>query len=367
MTTELQLPGANGEVAHRQRSVMAEASSSREAAEVQAAMFVAKQFPRDVIDAQNRITVACRRPSLAKRSMYAYPRGGQTVTGPSIRLAEMIAQNWGNIDFGVKELEKRNGESTIMAYAIDLETNTRVVKVFSVKHWRDTKAGGYALTDERDIYELVANQGARRLRACILGIIPGDVTEAAVDECKKTLAGDTKEPLIDRARKMVAAFAEHGVTKEMIERRLAHKLDAIIEAELVDLRAVYQSIKDGFAPREQYFELEPAKAEESLKPGRSKIKKDKPAEGAPATPATSLAEGEIPNEPEPAKTPVEAPSLTNAQEAMAADFSQELLDYEGDKNKLLGLSDRLFKAKEKLGPLYEPTKAALVKAIQAAK
>ncbi len=72
-------------------------------------------------------------------------------------------------------------QSTVEAFAWDVEeANTRQTKVFQVRHWRHTKQGGYKLTDPRDIYELVANNGARRLRACILGVIPGDVIDAAV-------------------------------------------------------------------------------------------------------------------------------------------------------------------------------------------
>lgn len=74
----------------------------------------------------------------------------------------------------------------MMAYAWDLETNTRVTKIFGVEHKRDTRNGSYALTDSRDIYEATANFGARRMRACILGVIPGDVVDMAVNECKET-------------------------------------------------------------------------------------------------------------------------------------------------------------------------------------
>ena len=38
---------------------------------------------------------ACQRRKLAESSMYEFPRGNEKITGPSIRLAEAIAQNWG--------------------------------------------------------------------------------------------------------------------------------------------------------------------------------------------------------------------------------------------------------------------------------
>ncbi|MFH1740974.1 MAG: hypothetical protein ABIH23_18380, partial [bacterium] len=146
------------------RSVTAEALSSREMQEVKGMVFMAKQFPRDEELAEKRILKACERVALAEQSAYEFPRGREKTTGPSIRLAEAIAQNWGNMDFGITELEQRNGESVVLARAWDLETNTRASKVFTVPHIRATRNGNYKLTDPRDIYEMVANQGARRLR-----------------------------------------------------------------------------------------------------------------------------------------------------------------------------------------------------------
>ena len=150
------------------RNTQTEMMISRQAQEVQGAMVIAKRFPRDEVESFNRIMQSCKRKSLAESAMYEYPRGGTKVSGPSIRLAEAMAQNWGNIDFGITELEQKNGESQVMAYAWDLETNTRQVKIFSVPHVRGTKKGNVPLTDPRDVYEMVANQGARRLRSCIL-------------------------------------------------------------------------------------------------------------------------------------------------------------------------------------------------------
>ena len=247
------------------KSVNAEMMTSRQAQEVQAAMIVAKRFPRDEVMSHNRIMNACKRRSLAERAVYEYPRGGENVTGPSIRLAEVMAQNWGNLDFGIMELEQKNGSSTVMAYCWDLETNTRQTKIFNVPHIRHTKHGVKALTDPRDIYEMVANQGARRMRACILGIIPGDVVDSAVMACEKTLMSGG-EPLIDRVRKMAQAFQDDfGVPLESLEKYIGCKAEAFTSQSIVKLRGVYTALKEGRASREQYFEL-PAVDENASEP-----------------------------------------------------------------------------------------------------
>lgn len=244
------------------RSATTEMVVSRQAQEVQAAMVIAKKFPRSETESFNRIMKACKRKTLAEQSMYEYPRGDTKVTGPSIRLAEAMAQNWGNLDFGIIELEQKNGESQVMAYAWDLETNTRQTKVFSVPHVRFTKRGGIPLKDPRDIYEMVANQGARRLRACILGVIPGDVIDAAVAQCSATLLNDVGIPLVDLVRQVAATFDEkYGVTIPMLEKYIGCRNESFTMNDLVRLKKVYKSLQDGMAKREDYFELAPEQDE----------------------------------------------------------------------------------------------------------
>lgn len=234
--------------------VTAQAEVSRAAQEVQAALVIAKKFPRDPNTAYTKIIESCKRLSLAQRAVYKYPRGGEVVTGPSIRLAEVLAQAYGNLDFGIRELERKNGASLAESYCWDMETNLRVTKQFEVPHEIQLKGGKKKrLTDPRDVYEHVANNGARRLRACILGVIPGDIVESAVDQCKKTVAKGDGEPLGDRIRKMVAAFKEFGVSQEMIEEKLGHSVDLTTAEELVDLVAVYTALKDKQAKRSDFF------------------------------------------------------------------------------------------------------------------
>lgn len=234
-------------------SVTAAMATTRQAQEVQAAMVVAKKFPRNPTESMNRILDSCTRRTLAESAMYSYPRGGQEVTGPSIRLAECLAQNWGNIDFGYIELEQKNGESQVMAYAWDLETNTRQSKVFNVPHRRDTKKGSITLTDSRDIYELVANQAARRVRSCILAIIPGDVIEAAVKQCELTLTGG-KIPLPDRIRDMVEKFAELEISAEQLSGFIGKNVDAFTAQDVVRLAKIYRSIKDGVVGNDYFIQ-----------------------------------------------------------------------------------------------------------------
>jgi len=292
----------NAPVATRPQSSQAlvEVEQQRAIAEVQGAIVLAKKFPRNQIESLDRIMVACQRPGLAEQALYSYSRGGTEITGPSIRLAEAIAQNWQNLQFGIKELEQRNGESTVEAFCWDMETNVRQVKSFQVKHERHTKKGSYRLEDPRDIYELTANQGARRLRACILGIVPGDIIEAAQTQCEQTLKAkaDTSPEAL---KKLVEAFVAFHVSKEQIEKRIQRRLDTITAAQLIQLRKIYNSLKDGMSAPADWFEVVP---EESEKPDASKGLKEKLKAAAKKEPETTddsageLAKSTCPNSPE---------------------------------------------------------------------
>lgn len=232
---------------------VSEAAIQRDVAEVQAAMMIAKRFPRDQIAARDKILQACTRPSLAEVGLYEYARGGSKISGPSIRLAEAMAQSWGNLASGVTILSSDTGKSECIAYARDLETNYYEERRFSVKHWRDTRQGGYQITEERDIYELAANMGARRKRACILAVIPGDVVEDAVNQIEITLA-TTFEVTPDLIKSILAAFEKLGVSKEQIEKRIQRHIDAITPAQVGQLKKIQTSIKEGVGKSADYFE-----------------------------------------------------------------------------------------------------------------
>ncbi len=198
------------------------AAVARAIQEVQASLVIAKRYPRDEIRAKAKILQACQRKELAEVSEYEYSRGGTRITGPTIDLLRAIANRWGNLSFGWQEVERREGESTVRCQAWDLDNNGQAFRSFVVKHWRDTQGGGYLLKDERDIYELLANQAARRVRACLEEVLDADVVTAAVDQCRRTLTQGDKTPLKDQVVQMLNAFVEFGVTQGEIEKRLGN-------------------------------------------------------------------------------------------------------------------------------------------------
>lgn len=233
------------------------AEQSRSITEVQAALTIAKASPRDEDDAFLRVERSCKRRALAERAGYAFKRGGQMVEGPSIRLAETLIRCWGNATYGFRVIGQAADHAEVESFCWDLETNTKAVRQFRVKFWRDTKGGGYGIKEERDKYEIIANMAQRRVRACILEIVPGDLVDTAMDQCAETLKRADPRSLEEKVRSALSKFDEIGVTKDMIETHLQHAVSAITESQLISLGKIYQSIKDGVAKREEFFDLKP--------------------------------------------------------------------------------------------------------------
>lgn len=230
--------------------------ASRAIAEAQGKLVIAKRFPRDEVQAYAKAMEACQRPTMAEKAFYSFPRGGQTVEGPTIRFAEELARCWGNIDYGIKELSQDEGKSEMQAYAWDLETNAQSVQNFTNPHAREQGKKMVTLTSQRDIYENNANMATRRLRSRILAILPSWFVEDCITECKKTLAGHNEAPLGDRVKKMVVQFAKMGVTQEQIERRLKKKADTMNADDFVEYIGIYNAIKQGESKIADWFEAE---------------------------------------------------------------------------------------------------------------
>lgn len=228
---------------------------ARAIAEVQAMFLMAKQAPRNEGQAIAKAMEACGQWELATRAFYSFPRGGENVNGPSIGLATELARCWGNIDYGIMELSRDDvaGHTEMLAFARDLETNTRSHQTFIVPHARDTRSGRKALTDMRDIYENNANNGARRLRECIFRVLPVHLRAAAEDRCRDVLEkGKGDKPIAARIADAIKAFSDIGVTLDRLEAKQG-KSERWTGVELANLEVSYRSIKRGETTADEAF------------------------------------------------------------------------------------------------------------------
>jgi len=228
---------------------------ARAVAEVQGAIVVAQQCPRSTNLAVQQMRESCAQQGLAERAFFRYSRGGGQITGPSVHLARELARCWGNMQYGITELRRddQRGESEMLAFAWDVQTNTRATTTFIVKHGRDTRDGVKVLTDLRDIYENNANNGARRLREQIFAILPKWFTEEAQDRCRATLENGGEKPLPQRIADLIKAFGDLGVATDQLERKIGRESDKWNAHDVAALTVIGKSIRNGEVTLESEF------------------------------------------------------------------------------------------------------------------
>ena len=258
--TAVQLADSDGVIpAPGARSAGAHALALAASADMLARYQTAKLYPRDTLACRAAIENTFSRTRLAEVAQYEYAKGGTQVTGPSIRAAEALVQYWENVGAGYQVMGQfvdAEGVtvSEVRAFAVDYQAMHPEEVTFYVRHFRQTRTGGYKLTDDREVYELVANMAARRKRACILAVIPGDVVEDAMAQAELTLKAQADTSPEAQAR-MVEAFTQFGVTREMIEARIQRSLDSISPAQVVVLKRIWASLRDGMSQPGQWFDV----------------------------------------------------------------------------------------------------------------
>lgn len=242
------------------------ALAHREQSDIQAAVVSAKHFPRNEVAASLAVTKSFARPLLAEAARYQFPRGGKTISGPSVDCARELARLWGNIRYGLRVVSLTDESVHIRGFAVDLETNSQSeyedqFKRLVQRKQRDGETR-WVEPDERDLRELIGRRGAILIRNAILSLLPPDLIESALATADKTLrgvaSGELKSSREDVIKHLVGRFDNLGVSVAMLEGYLGHALADANADEVTELKGIGKSLADGVTKREDHFELQPA-------------------------------------------------------------------------------------------------------------
>ncbi len=116
---------ALAEPSNEQKSLLVRLAES----ELEQLIGTARRYPRDINRAikamHSMVTIS---QEMAAECTYALPRGGKSINGPSVRLAEIVVQAWGNCRVAARVIEVNRPERYVEAEGvyIDLESNTAV-------------------------------------------------------------------------------------------------------------------------------------------------------------------------------------------------------------------------------------------------
>ena len=233
---------------------------------VEAQYAIAFQRPRDYLQCLQALEKECRRPGLAQIAEYRLPRGGKTITGPTVHLANACARAYRNLRVEVvithDDQYRRGG--LVMVLDMDPEANNVRTGAWSIEKTverRKLRDGEEAIeqrvaadgthtvylvaASEADVLQKQNAATSRIERNLILKMIPGDMLESALEWARETNSSSAKADPRAALKKIADGFLGIGVTAKQLAEYLGHGVDQVSGDEIVDLRGIYQAIRSG--------------------------------------------------------------------------------------------------------------------------
>lgn len=222
-------------------------------AELDQQVVTAKQYPRSVQRAvEDIIGLATLNDVVAQSCIYSLPRAGKAIVGPSIRLAEIVGQCWGNcvVDAVVIGIDRVNKMITAAGMFHDLQTNVRTRTTVS-RRISDSKGRIYS----DDMIAVTGNAAcAIARRNAILAGVPKGIWGQAYEAAHKAVAG-TVMTLEENRRKALAALEGLGAKPAQIFAALKVKGEQDIGLDgLVALRGMYSALKNDEVTLDEMFD-----------------------------------------------------------------------------------------------------------------
>lgn len=217
-----------------------------ERANIDIQVSTAKQYPRSISRCINNVVaLATMDRETAQSCGYALPRGGKPITGPSVHLAKIVAQQYGNLRTEAKVVEITDRQIVSRGTAWDLENNN----AYAVEVRRSIvgKNGNRFSDDMITVTGNAANSIA--FRNAVFGVVPKSITDKAYKAAQHLITGDLsdEEKLIKRRDGAIKHFTDtYGITEEEVIKLCGkHTVNQIQADEIALLLGFAQSLKDG--------------------------------------------------------------------------------------------------------------------------
>jgi len=217
-------------------------SSDRDLIDIQVA--TAKSYPRNVTRFLENCKVAISlTKEIAESCVYTLPKANKP-TGPSVYLARIILQNYGNIRVESKIVETQLKSVTAEAVAWELEANAAVKIQVQRSIWG--KNGRYS----DDMIAVTSNAAiAIALRNAVFNVIPREYTDRLLDIAKRAIIGDISDAVKFTAqrRRIVNGLKDiYGVSeKEVISFCGKQAVENLNEDDLIRLIGIGNALKAG--------------------------------------------------------------------------------------------------------------------------
>lgn len=213
----------------------------------------ARAFPRNIRrSVDNAIAIVTMDKETAQSCTYSLPRGGKAITGPSVHLAKILVQYWGNTRIEAKVIGVDAKHVTSEAVCWDLENNVAIKT--QVKRSIMTRNG--RMSD--DMITVTGNAAnAIALRNAVFAVIPRGAVDKVYSSAIKCITGDLTDEtkLIAKRKAVLDGFKDsYGVSEEEVLQSIGKSsIDHIKADEIAILIGVAQAIKDGDTTPDEAF------------------------------------------------------------------------------------------------------------------
>lgn len=265
--------------------------------EVEAQLDAAHRHPRSVKRfLSEAMTLSTVTRAVAESCIYAVPRDGKTIAGPSVRLAEICASAYGNLHIAARIVDIEEKEIVAQGVAWDLEKNLRVTVE---TRRRITSRNGRRFSD--DMITMTGNAAASiALRNAIFRVCPRAYVDTIYAKVREVAVGNAST-LDARRHEVLTRLTKIGVPTERVFAKLGKAAVEDIGLEDVELLiGLGTAVKNGEMGIDDAFPpVMPAPAAPAEDGRRISMRRAK-AEPAPVAPAPSRpAADEPPDFPEP--------------------------------------------------------------------
>jgi hypothetical protein len=219
--------------------------------ELDASITTARRYPRSLaVFRSTALSMVRLDQATAAAMFYALPRRQRqedgtwkrtTITGPSVRLAELVAAAWGHLRSGARIVAETDREVVAQGFAQDLQANNTII---TETRRRIVDRNGRRYPD--DLIILTANAvAAIARRNAVFAVIPRVFIEQLVETARKVAAGEQKTLTEGRSRAL-AAFAELGVSSARVFEKLERSgIEDIDLEDLGILHGLLTAIREG--------------------------------------------------------------------------------------------------------------------------
>lgn len=211
-------------------------------AQIDVQIATAKAYPRDLsVVLKNIETYATMDEETAMECFYKLPRDGSFVEGFSVRMAEIIANSWGNLRVASRIVANDGKVLTAQAVCHDLETNVAVET--EVKRRITNKQGK---TFSEDMQVVTGNAACSiAFRNAVLKVVPKAYTHKIMERVKQVSLGNAAT-LEKRRNGAIEFFVKNGVVKsQLLEFLNKTKIEEIDTDDVANLLGIATAIKEG--------------------------------------------------------------------------------------------------------------------------